>query len=227
MVGDFLVCDVRVKRLFLENFIGMVRMSQQEIELKMSLSSEQVCSVQRWLVEHSAVVGQQEQEDIYFDTTGQQERLFQVNDRGLITAEQSIRIRHSGTGFMLCVKKKMSESVPTSFKCSHEYEVSVGDGQQMAAILHAVGYQEKIRVRKKRTSYRYERVLICLDEVDDLGFFLELEVLLSSHEHTEHAQMEIYRVLRQMGISSGVVYRCGYALMLLNRPQELGISLSW
>jgi len=64
-------------------------------------------------------------------------------------------------------------------RLSQYYLVPVSDPQTLrAALTAAVGVRGE--VRKKRTIYHYHNVRIHLDEVVDLGFFVEFEAVLSA-----------------------------------------------
>ncbi len=206
-------------------------MSQQEIEIKIKLLPEQVTSLTRWLALHADLVDTRDQLDIYFDTTNASDSFFRADNTGIITADRSIRIRQSADTYLLCAKEKSLSPARSNshsgFKCSKEYEVVIEHGQPMAEILCLLGYTEKIRVSKTRTTYQYQHTTICLDQVKDLGTFLEVEVLVDSDQEPYKAQKQIHQTLAAMGITSGTVYSYGYALLLLNKQKELGVTLSW
>ena len=55
-------------------------------------------------------------------------------------------------------------------------------------------------VRKTRTLYRLGRTRIHLDEVERLGSFLELEVVLAPDERREDGRREADEILRRLGV---------------------------
>ncbi len=58
------------------------------------------------------------------------------------------------------------------------------------------------RVRKKRTLYLIGRTRVHLDEVEELGHFLELEVVLEDDESTQRGEAVAHDLLEKLGISS-------------------------
>jgi predicted adenylyl cyclase CyaB len=57
------------------------------------------------------------------------------------------------------------------------------------------------RVRKQRTLFLAGRTRIHLDEVEGLGAFMELEVVLSSGETVTQGIETAHRIMRQLGVS--------------------------
>jgi predicted adenylyl cyclase CyaB len=57
------------------------------------------------------------------------------------------------------------------------------------------------RVRKKRTLFLAGKTRIHLDEVEGLGHFMELEVVLSGGETVAQGIETAHRVMRQLGVS--------------------------
>lgn len=81
-----------------------------------------------------------------------------------------------------------------------------------AALAAALG--ERVVVRKKRTVYLVGRTRIHLDEVDQLGSFLELEVVLEEDEAQQNGEAEAARLMQQLGVTSTDLIDVGYADLL-------------
>lgn len=60
-----------------------------------------------------------------------------------------------------------------------EKEVEIKDSSSMEAIIELLGYIEYVRVNKKRKKCNYGDYEICLDEVGNLGKFIEVEKMSS------------------------------------------------
>ena len=58
-----------------------------------------------------------------------------------------------------------------------EKELSINDGETMNDILEEIGFREVVKVVKKRIKCRHAGLEICIDEVDNLGQFIEVEKL--------------------------------------------------
>lgn len=68
------------------------------------------------------------------------------------------------------------------------------------------------RVRKTRQTCDFEGYKICLDEVKNLGSFMELEKM--TDEPAEKVQKEMIKFLEQLGISKNDLVFKGYDTMV-------------
>ena len=80
-----------------------------------------------------------------------------------------------------------------------------------------LAYGQCGRVRKQRTLYLVGRTRIHLDAVDNLGHFLELEVVLDDNEPTAAGVEVAHALLRTLEIDSSRLIEGAY-VDLLNRP---------
>lgn len=87
-----------------------------------------------------------------------------------------------------------------------------------AALAAALGVEGV--VRKRRTLYRVDRTRIHLDEVDELGCFLELEVVLADEQSREAGVAIALELLRQLGIQADDLVGVSYIDLLatVHRP---------
>jgi predicted adenylyl cyclase CyaB len=72
------------------------------------------------------------------------------------------------------------------------------------------------RVRKQRLVYLVGRTRVHLDEVEGLGSFVELEVVLADDEPVEAGEVEAYRLMQALGIQECDLLAVSY-LDLLNQ----------
>jgi predicted adenylyl cyclase CyaB len=78
----------------------------------------------------------------------------------------------------------------------------------MAILLEHLGFRRVATITKQRTLYAYERVLCALDEVDNLGEFLEIEALQPGD--TE----DIAELIIKLGLSEQPLLRSSYLELL-------------
>ncbi len=71
------------------------------------------------------------------------------------------------------------------------------------------------RVIKDRTLYQVGRTRVHLDEVQGLGHFVELEVVLEDHEELEAGVREAHRLMEQLGIAPSQLIGGAYVDLLL------------
>lgn len=96
-----------------------------------------------------------------------------------------------------------------------EYETGVSDGETAQKLLEAQGPV----VDKVRRTYRLGEVTLCLDEVTDLGGFLELELLVPGEEQREAAVARLLALLEALGISRERLSRRSYLELLAEKRQ--------
>ena len=78
----------------------------------------------------------------------------------------------------------------------------------------SLAYGEAGRVRKHRTLYRVGRTRVHLDRVENLGDFLELEVVLSESERREPGVEEMHTLMASLGISVAQLLEGAYVDLL-------------
>jgi len=108
----------------------------------------------------------QDQEDLYCD-----------NRHGdMIGQDKSLRIRLETTDAsrrtLITYKGPKQES---DVKCRQEIEFPLPDLEQARALLEGLGYAEKLTVHKRRDVWSFKQCLIGLDQVTDLGTYVEIE----------------------------------------------------
>lgn len=148
------------------------------------------------------------EEDIYFDNASGQ-----IRKNGEALRVRTITDLQTGQKeTVITYKGKKLDTVSTSRK---ELETGVADGEVCMQILEALGFQAvQPQVKKTRQEYQRERMTACVDEVQDLGTFLELEMVISEEESREEALQEIDRVLQRLGYNLKDTTRTSYLSML-------------
>ncbi len=91
--------------------------------------------------------------------------------------------------------------------------VGVTDFEAMRRLLGAT-LGEVAEVRKTRTLFMNGRTRIHLDQVDGLGEFLELEVVLGDGDDEDSGRAEADRLMRALGVEPGDLLDRTYAEML-------------
>lgn len=100
-----------------------------------------------------------------------------------------------------------------------EREVVVSDARQMKEILDYLGYQEVVRISKVRKKCRYKEYEVCLDDVKELGEFIEVEKI--SREDGEEVQKEIVNFLLGLGVKEEDVIVKGYDTLMYNKKKKV------
>ena len=82
-----------------------------------------------------------------------------------------------------------------------------------------LGLTEVVRVVKKRRTTKYKEYEICVDEIENLGAFIEVE-RISGEEDAERIQQEMTDFLLSLGVSPEDKVSKGYDILMLEK-QEL------
>lgn len=97
-----------------------------------------------------------------------------------------------------------------------ELETEVADPAVMESLLMALGFHPvEPRVIKQRTEYHKDNMNACMDFVEGLGFFLELEIVIEEDQSKEGALEKIEEMLGKLGYSMEDTVRNSYLSMLM------------
>lgn len=83
-----------------------------------------------------------------------------------------------------------------------EHETDVIDRDQMHGAIVAMGFRPTVRIVKVRRTASYGDMLLCVDELDGLGWFLEAERMVSGDEPGEAVQAELCRFVESLGVAA-------------------------
>lgn len=102
-----------------------------------------------------------------------------------------------------------------------EYETLVEGPDEMKMILRALGYEPvEPAVIKERTLYVKGSVSACLDKVEGLGEFLELEIM-SESESKDDALNRLWEMLELLGYNRNDTVTVSYLTMLQRNLQNI------
>lgn len=100
------------------------------------------------------------------------------------------------------IKSLMTLKVERETKlASDEYEFTVEDGAIARKMLIAMGWQEVVTVDKLRAESKINKYNICIDEVAQLGLFIELEVMSKDDTSAAEIQADMKSFLRDLNLA--------------------------
>ena len=102
----------------------------------------------------------------YDDANGSLRR----GDRGL-----RVRVERAGDGESVAILTYKGPRRPGELKVRAEYETVVGSADAAAEILAGLGFAPVLGFQKRREYFELDGAEICLDELPELGWFLEIE----------------------------------------------------
>jgi len=141
-----------------------VRRRYYECEVKARLSDGLLEDILNKLADRGfKYTGRKRQVDIYLNHP--------CRDFG--ATDEALRVRVEGARAVLCYKGPRRPGGPVKERL--EVEVGVSDCGRVLAILEALGFREVARVSKVREEYVRGDVRVCLDSIEGLGRFVEVE----------------------------------------------------
>jgi len=83
-----------------------------------------------------------------------------------------------------------------------EFETAVVDRKQMHLAIAAMGYCPTTRIAKTRRTAEFGDMAVCVDEVDGLGTFLELERIVPDNVCGEAVQAELAQFVASLDVEA-------------------------
>jgi adenylate cyclase class 2 len=173
-----------------------------EFELKVRISS--LDPVRKQLIEHNArFCGRIHEHDIYYNAP---HRDFGVTD-------EAIRIRY--TNDHATVTYKGAKIKTSALKAREELNTLVDSGAVFEQMLDRLGFTRTAEVNKWRENYRLFDATITLDEVEDLGTFVEIEILAEDENSDTAARIE--EIAKEIGVCGEPILASYLELLLSKR----------
>ncbi|WP_276271388.1 class IV adenylate cyclase [Haloarcula litorea] len=155
-------------------------------------------------------VGRVEQVDTYYDAP----------HRDFAETDEALRVRREtadgDTEARITYKGPLVEA---ESKTREEFETAVGDGETAAAVFDGLGFEPAATVRKRRRFYRHDGYTVTLDDVEDVGQFVEVETE-TDEDGVEAAREGAFEVLRELGLDPEDQTRTSYLGLLLGDASE-------
>jgi adenylate cyclase class 2 len=83
-----------------------------------------------------------------------------------------------------------------------EYETTVADREQMHHAILAMGFSPTVRIAKVRRTAALDDLILCVDDVETLGTFLELERMVPDDAAGEAVQAELAGFVASLDIDA-------------------------
>lgn len=164
-----------------------------EVELKFPVA-DLAALAERLVQEGAQLVASRQDADHYFNAP----------DRDFAHTDEAFRLRRIGSANLVCYK---GPRLDRQTKTRLEIEVPLAEGDEAAAdfgrLLECLGYRLVAVVHKRRQVFQVERaghrLQVCLDEVEGLGPFAELEIMAEPAQR-EEARNVLLRAAAELGL---------------------------
>jgi adenylate cyclase, class 2 len=158
-----------------------------------------------------------------FEEQGEEDQYLAAPDRDFRVTGEAFRLRRVGNDAYLTYKGKR---LPGEAKVRTELELPLPAGEEMPGqylqlFIH-LGYRPVAVVRKRRRQCSLTRdnfrINVCLDEVEELGRFAELEIL-APQEQRDRAEQLLLETAAALGLKD-IERRSYLSLLLAKRGEE-------
>jgi adenylate cyclase class 2 len=168
------------------------------IEIEIKARVEDPKDMEMSIIALGAVpIGIENQEDTYYNS--------QYRDLG--KTDEFLRIRVEDDQSFLTYKGPKMDSVSKTRK---EFQIEINDADNLRNILTSLGFFPVVTVTKKRKNYRLGDFFIALDDVRNLGNFIEIEISAEDSKRYEEKVESIFKFIEKLGISRKATIRKSY-----------------
>ena len=178
-----------------------------EIELKVQVDT--LAPIREQLNKRNAQFsGRIHEHDIYYNAP----------HRDFGTTDEAMRVRYTNEHAVITYKG--AKRAKYGLKAREELNTAVESGEVFEQILVRLGFVKTAEVNKWRENYRLGTAAISLDSVDELGTFVEIEVMtdLDGPDATEQINM----LAKEMGIVGSPILASYLELL---RSKRTGVQL--
>ena len=164
-------------------------MSKVEVEIKAQVDDMSSC--ENYILSKGALFKEEKyQHDILLDPPS----------TDFSKTDQVLRIRNSNGFWKLDYK---SPRLDNETKSRREYSVKIDDGSQLKDIFNWMNFKLVGEIEKTRRTYELNGMVICFDNVTNLGEFIEVEIIADEKDF-ESSKVKIMSLLKELGISETI-----------------------
>jgi adenylate cyclase, class 2 len=142
----------------------------------------------------------------YRETLHEADHYLNAPDRDFARTDEALRLRRVGAANFVTYKGPKTDPLT---KTRTEIEVPLAEGDRVAddflRLVEHLGYRPVAMVRKERRTYGLSRhgfnVEICLDDVEGVGRYAELEII-APEDKLEPARAALFELAAELGLSN-------------------------
>jgi adenylate cyclase class 2 len=148
----------------------------------------------------------------------QRDTYYDAPHRDFAETDEALRVRREAAVDADAAATRLTYKGPLvddASKTRRELETGVDDGETMDGILRSLGFSPAAVVEKERERFRVDDYVVTLDEVTDVGAFVEVEREVPESD-VEAAREGAFDLLRRLGLDPERGIRTSYLGMLLD-----------
>ncbi len=185
-------------------------MSNIEIEMKYRITKEIYDNIFEYFNKEKVESKVEKQNDIYFSP-------IHFPFLGGEIDNECLRLRVLDSKNILSYKKFVSAIGDEPAHCI-EHELEISDIEKLKLILNDLRIKEEFTLKKERRSFIYNNIEISLDMVDNLGYFVELEII--NQENINRSLEVMNKLVKRFRITEEMRNYDGYSYLLFNEKNK-------
>lgn len=134
--------------------------------------------------------------------------------------KKAFRIRYDGKKYVVNFKKRIKSLFSRDIVVKEEFEFTLSDNpDNFLSLIEDLGFKQWVKKRKHTESYIHKkdkRIIIEINKVEHLGYYLEIEYLAKRNE-VNKAKKKIRETLKELGITKGQIDNVGYTKRLYDK----------
>ena len=178
-----------------------------EVEVKIPIDDEDRL-IQELKQAKAKRLRSEKESDIYFDHPC----------RSFSTTDEAVRLRRvypddTTDSVSIPVPAELTYKGPKvdkKTKTRLEYSSTVGDADAIVSFLQQTGFKHVGNITKQRIFYQLDDINISIDDVVDVGLFVEFELIAHSNEEMVHARERILALIVNLGLDPKKTVRESY-----------------
>lgn len=140
-----------------------------------------------------------------------------------LTNSVFLRIREGTKGIVFTLKYNPDrQGEPDAMPVEHE--VTVDSRAELEAIFQLLGFKPMVTVKKTRQSGHYKNWEICIDQVEELGTFIEVEQMAEHDEDFEPIRESMMEFLRSLDIAEADLLAKRYDIQMIEQRGGMSVG---
>ena len=186
-------------------------MKNIEIEMKYKITNKIYDEIIKYFKIENINSKVEKQNDIYFSPIHFPFLGGKINN-------ECLRLRILENRNILSYKKFIPSTSEEPAHCI-EHELQIYDTEQLKLILNDLRIKEEFTLKKERKIFIYKKdIEISLDIVDNLGHFIELEII--NHENVNESINEVKKFIEKFKITESMRNYDGYSYLLFSKKNK-------
>lgn len=185
-------------------------MAWLEVETKVKLENKEVPALRKKILKIARLEKKESRGDDYFAIRRFRKKAY---------PKKAFRIRKKPDKYEVNFKKWLTKLWDKDIVVKQEFEFIMKDKEdveKLLALFRDLGFRQWVKKRKTSESYLHKkdkRIIIEINKVAHLGYFMEIEYLSQPRE-MEKAKRKIRQTLKELGIKQEQIDNTGYTKML-------------